>query len=416
MEARTRAHALRAALFVLMLHAGSALGAPPLQLFVDLTPPGGTLKPPPGTYAGPLVIKKPITLEGGHQVTLDGEGEGSVLIVKADGVTVRGMRLTGSGESHDGVDAGLLIEANDGLFEDNDIDNCLFGIHLKQAHGNTVRNNRITSLERTPSLRGEGLRMWYSHENLIEGNRISKARDLVFANSTDNRILNNDISHSRIGMEFVFSPDNIVEGNRISHNGTGIVVLYSNGVQIRNNHLSHMRDVGGSGFALKESSQVLIEGNEILHCAIGVVANSPTHPENIFRMRDNHLAYNDIAMYFYGEKGGHIITDNRFENNLMQVVVSASSSARAHDWRNNYWDTYEGFDRDRDGHGDSPYDLFVYADRLWMERPMIKFFRGSPLLDMLDFIERLAPFSAPHRILSDPSPRIDPARARTAAR
>ena len=399
-------------LLCLMVVHGAALASPSLQLFVDLTRPGGTLRPPPGTYAGPLVITKPITLDGQHQVILDGEGSGSILVVKADGVTIRGMQLINSGSSHDGVDAGLLIEGNDGLFEDNDIDNSLFGIHLKQASGNTVRNNRIHSIAQKPSLRGEGIRMWYSHENRIEGNHIRNARDLVFANSSNNHIINNTIENSRIGMEFIFSPDNIVEGNRILHNGTGIVVLYSNGVKIRRNHLSHMRDINSSGFALKESSQVVIEGNEVLHCAIGIVANSPTHPENIFHMHDNHLAYNDIAMYFYGEKGGHIISNNRFEHNLMQVVVSASSSAQEHNWRGNYWDTYQGFDDDGDGRGDTPYELFVYADRLWMDRPMIKFYRGSPLLEMVDFIERLAPFSPPDMILQDPAPRMRQAMGR----
>jgi nitrous oxidase accessory protein len=379
-----------------------------LQLFVELTPSGGTLRPPPGSYAGELVINKPITLDGGGEVTLDGEGRGSILIIKADGVTVRGMHLTRSGRSHDQVDSGIVIEANDGLFEDNTIDDSLFGIHLKQANGNTVRNNLISSIDDTPSLRGEGIRMWYSHDNRIEGNQINRARDMVFANSSDNHIVNNSIKNSRIGMEFVFSPDNTVEGNRIENNDTGIVVLYSNGLKIRGNHLSHMRNVGSSAFALKESAKVVIEDNEILHCVVGVTANSPTDPENTYHIQNNHFAYNDIAMYFYGEKGGHTINDNRFDNNIIPVVVSASSSALGHHWHDNYWDTYQGFDENNDGIGDTPYEMFIYADRLWMDRPMIKFFRGSLLLSLLDFIERLTPFSSPKLILRDLSPRMKP--------
>lgn len=391
-----------------MLMSAQGHAAPPLQLFVDLTQPGSTLRPPPGIYSGPLVIDKPITLDGGHQVILDGGGEGTILTVKADGVTVRGMQLVRSGRSHDQVDAAILLEANDALIEDNTIENSLFGVHLRQAHGNTVRDNRIRSIDEQPSLRGEGVRIWYSHDNHIEGNHIDHVRDLVIANSSDNMLSHNVITNSRIGMEFIFSPDNTVDANLIEKNDTGIVVLYSNGLQIRGNQLSHMSNVGSAAFALKESSGVMIANNKILHCATGVVANSPTHPENTFHMQYNHFAYNNIAMYFYGEKGGHTISNNRFENNIIPVVVSASSSAFEHDWHNNYWDTYQGFDDDHDGIGDTPYEMFIYADRLWMDRPMIKFFRGSLVLSTLDFLERLAPFSAPKLILRDATPRMRP--------
>jgi len=36
-----------------------------LQLFVDLTPEGQTLKPLPGTYKGAITIRKAIILDGG---------------------------------------------------------------------------------------------------------------------------------------------------------------------------------------------------------------------------------------------------------------------------------------------------------------------------------------------------------------
>jgi nitrous oxidase accessory protein len=42
-----------------------------------------------------------------------------------------------------------------------------------------------------------------------------------------------------------------------------------------------------------------------------------------------------------------------------------------------------------------------------METPMATFFRSSPVLELLDFLERLAPFSAPHRVLRDGSPRMN---------
>ncbi|AKH22098.1 copper ABC transporter substrate-binding protein [Sedimenticola thiotaurini] len=379
---------------------------PPLQLFIDLTPPGGVLTLPAGSYAGPAVIRQPITIDGQGEVTVDGEGSGTVLTVEADGVTVRGLHLTNSGNSHDQVDAALLLLGNGALVEDNRIDNVLFGIHIRQSDGNVVRNNRIESRPEVPSLRGEGIRIWYSRENLMQGNHISRVRDVVFANASDNRFIGNTIEDSRIGMELIFSPDNLIARNTLLRNIAGIVLVYSNGVVVRENHLLNMPDITSSALAVKESSQVRLESNDIVRCAVGLTANSPTDPGNIIYLRNNHFAYNDVAMYFYGEKGGHVVHGNRFTGNITTIAVSAASSALDNDWRGNQWDTYRGFDRNRDGIGDTPHNIFLYSDRLWMDRPMARFFRASPALEMVDFIERLAPFSMPDLILSDPKPSV----------
>ena len=39
--------------------------------------------------------------------------------------------------------------------------------------------------------------------------------------------------------------------------------------------------------------------------------------------------------------------------------------------------------------GDTPHELYAYADRLWQDQPYAQFFKGSPLLEVLDFLERL---------------------------
>lgn len=393
----------------------TASALPSLQLFVELTPEGGTLRPPPGTYAGPVVLKRAITLDGGGEVTIDGDGSGTVLTVRADGAVVRGVRLINSGDSFDRVDAGLLLEADDTVIEDNVIEQTLFGIHVKQANGNTIRRNRIRSKPVPLKLRGDGIRMWYSHDNVIEANRLESVRDVFITNSSDNRLAGNRILQSGVGTQLVFSPGNVLEANLYDTNQTGIVILYSSDVVVRGNRIMHSRDVSGSALALKDSSQVHLENNEVLHCAIGLVANAPLSPENILYLTGNRFAYNDIALYFYGEKGGHVIQDNRFEGNFIEVAVTAPTSARANDWRNNHWDRYEGFDRDGDGVGDTPYELYLYSDRIWLDRPMTRFFRASPVMELLDFIERLAPFSDPPLILRDPQPRMTLATEQSSA-
>jgi len=255
-------------------------------------------------------------------------------------------------------------------------------------------------------LQGDGLRLWNSHKNLIIDNDISFARDIYITNSTNNTLQGNHIHNNRVGIQLVFSPQNIIINNTISENSTGIMVLYSNNLKIEGNTISHLRSFTGAALAFKESNGVIVQKNNILHCATGISANAPVHPENKLSLFSNHFAYNDIALYFYGEKGGHIIHKNHFEQNLVDVQVSSPATGLYNDWKGNYWDTYKGFDRDKDGIGDSAFELYSYSDRIWRDRPMTQFFRGSSLFETVDFVERLSSFSAPKLILSDPQPQM----------
>ncbi|GMU50311.1 MAG: hypothetical protein AMXMBFR31_25370 [Candidatus Desulfobacillus denitrificans] len=397
---------LRRLTFLLATLLGMAQAAPPLQPLIDATPAGGTLRPAPGIYAGPAVIAKPITLDGGGKATLAGNGRGTVLTLATSGATLRGLRLTGSGDSHDGIDAGLLVAGDDNLVEHNTIDDVLFGIHLRQGNRNRIRANRVTGRAAPRGARGDGLRLWNSRHNRIEGNAFRTVRDLTFANSPDNLILRNTLADGRYGMQFVFSPRARVEGNRLADTDTGIAVLYSPDLVLRGNTIAHALDGGGAGLSLKDSGGALVEGNEILHCAAGLSANAPLNAEIALTVRGNRFAHNIVGMYFYGEQGGHKIVDNRFENNLTQVAVSAAGVGAANDWTGNLWSDYQGFDRDGDGIGDTPHEVWLYSDRIWMETPRAKFFANSPALELLDFLEKLAPFAAPSLILRDPAPRM----------
>ncbi len=227
---------------------------PPLQAWIDATATGGTLNAPAGTYSGPVVISRPMVIDGKGAITIDGGGQGTVLTLRTSGASLRGLHSTRSGGSHDAIDSGLLIDSgSDNVIEGNTIDDVLFGITRQRA------NN-----------------------------------------------------------------------NRIAHNVTGIS--------------------------------------------------------------------------FYRERGGHLVLFNSFEHNLWQALVGASGDIDGNERRENYWDNYEGFNRNDDGFGDTPYEIWAHADQIWLETPMARFFRNSPALELLDFLERLAPFALPTLILRDPEP------------
>jgi len=394
------------ALVVLPALAAQAAPAIPLQPLIDATPAGGTLRLAPDTYAGPATINRPLTLDGGRRAVIRGDGRSTVLSVAANGVTLRGLRLTGSGDSHDRIDAGILLEGDGHRVEDNEIDDVLFGIHLKRVDRSRIVGNRVTGKALEQGMRGDAIRLWYSRHNVVENNHFHRARDLTFTNSADNRIVGNRFEDGRYGMHIIFSPRLQVENNHLADTGTGIVVLYSPDLVLRGNHVAHALTAGGGGIVFKESNDAVVENNEVLHCSVGLRVDAPPESAGRLMVRNNRFAHNIIGLFFYGEEGGHQFFDNRFENNLNTVAISAPGAGSANVWRGNTWDDYQGFDRNGDGIGDTPHEVYLFADRIWMDTPLATFFRNSPVLETLDFLERLAPFSSPHLVLRDPAPRM----------
>ncbi|WP_456375616.1 nitrous oxide reductase family maturation protein NosD [Thiolapillus sp.] len=396
-------------LLLLMLPAMAVAGQyPPLQELVDKTPEGETLIPPPGTYAGPVLITKTMTIDGRGKVTIDAGGKGSVVVIKTDGVTLKNLHLTNSGESTNDIDAGVQVRGNFNVIRDNIMDNVLFGVDLQQSRNNIVKRNHISSKDDFPlGQKGDSVRLWYSFDNKILDNVTTNVRDMVVWYSANNVISGNHTTNARYSLHFMYSRYNLVENNDYVNNAVGIFLMYSDSVVVRNNHIAHAAGPTGIGIGFKETSDLTIEGNKILYCASGLYIDvSPFQPDTTNRFTDNLIAYNGIGIRFLNDWHSNIFKDNRFMDNLTQIIVSGGGTANRNEWTGNYWSDYEGFDQNKDGVGDSPYELYAYADRLWQNEPYAQFFKGSPLLEVLDFLERLAPFSEPRLLVRDDKPYI----------
>lgn len=378
---------------------------PPLQPLIDSAKPNDTLIIPTGIYAGPIVLNFPLTLDGNAQVTIDGGGKNSVIYINTDGAQLRNVHLTNSGDSHDQTDACIQVRGNFNIIKDNILDNCLFGIDLQQSSNNVIRRNRIRSKDKSLGLRGDAIRLWYSMNNKVTDNEISDSRDMVVWYSKDNLIANNTSTGGRYALHFMYSQYNRVENNVYLNNSVGIFLMYSDGVKVSNNYIFHALGATGIGIGLKETSDVSIENNRIIYCATGIYSDlSPYEPDSENFFISNELAYNGIGVLFHNDWTGNIFEKNRFHGNHSQVSVQGASTAKRNLWTGNYWDDYVGFDRDRNNQGDTPYEIYAYSDQLWMDVKSARFFKATPLLEVLNFLERLAPFSEPTLVLQDDKP------------
>jgi nitrous oxidase accessory protein len=381
-------------------------GLKPFQNLVDAAPEGSVLRPPAGSYSGPVVLTKALTIEGHGQVTIDAGDRGTVFSIQTNKVTLRGMHLTGSGSDPDTDDSALDVRGHNNVIENLVIDNCLFGIDLKQSNNNILRGNKIKSKEVDLGVRGDAIRLWYSNNNLIENNLITDSRDTVAWYSHRNIFRGNEGHRSRYSLHFMFANNNLVENNRFFDNSVGIYFMYMEGGVARNNLVSHATGTTGMGLGFKESSDILIENNDLIYNAVGVGSDlSPFQPNTSIRFKGNRFAYNGVGVHVTSDLGGNDFKDNIFEGNITDFVQSGRGAGERNTWSGNYFDSYQGFDKNKTGYGDTPYEAYAFADQIWIEIPAASFFKVSPVLELLNFLERLAPFSAPDLQLKDAKPR-----------
>jgi len=382
-------------------------GAVALQPLIDATPTGGVLHLVPGIYAAPGIVDRTMRVEGEPGVIIDGGGIGSIMTVTADDVQVVGLTLRNSGERHETTDSAVRLRAKHGVFRDNVIEDCLMGFELKQADMNIIRRNRITSKDLPEALRGDAVRVWYSNGNRIEDNDIFHVRDTVVWYSKDNILTGNSIRDSRFGIHLMYAHQNKLHHNKFLSNTVGVFLMYANDNTLTDNIIHYSQGPSGIGIGFKESSGTIVEHNDLFANARGLFMDaSPYDPDSFNRFKANRFAYNGEAVFFHSGWNGNTFEDNAFLGNHSQVTVAGGGVAQNNVWTRNFWDSYEGFDRNGDGIGDMPYRVWAWADRLWMDVPDAQFFRAAPSLEMLDLVERLGSLTEPRLVLSDLAPRI----------
>ncbi|UWP92150.1 nitrous oxide reductase family maturation protein NosD [Aliiroseovarius crassostreae] len=399
----------------LTLWVGPAM-ANTLQDMIDAAPDGAEIVPPAGVYTEQIVLTRPITIDGREGVVIDGGGIGTIVTIETDGVTLKNLTLQNSGRLHNKVDAGLRINGSFNAIRDVTIENALFGIDMNQANNNVIRRVHISSKDMSMGLRGDSMRIYYSNNNKVEDSEISDARDIVIWYSEGNIFRRNKISDSRYGIHFMYAHKNIVEDNEISDCVVGVFLMYANNTIVRNNQILRAWGASGVGVGFKESSGAQIDNNNIVGNATGIYLDpSPWDPDMDNYFTDNVIAYNGIGIEFHTDWTGNHFQRNAMMSNFTQVSVRGRGTALREGWEGNYWDDYAGFDKDADTKGDVPYEIYNYADRIWMEVPDASFFRGGLALAALDFVERLAPFSEPRLLVREQVPMMDKSTGQTLA-
>lgn len=376
---------------------------------------GDTIRIGPGTYHEQLVIDKPVTLIGDGLPVIDGGRKGDVVVIAAEGVTLRGFVIQGSGTEVTAEPAAVRVTAANATIERNQIRDSLYGVVLMETDGHRVIGNSIESIRSfDQERRGHSLYLHYSNHNVIEGNTLSWGKDGMFLSfSEHNSIRRNYIFSVRYAIHFMYAVDNDIVGNTMVDNVTGAVLMYSTGARFIDNEISHNRSIAsGYGIMLKDVDDVVIEGNQIHHNRLGIaMEGSPFTPGSLVLVRENLIGYNQTAIGMFTTTDV-TFTGNSFISNLRQVDAVAGSVEHKNRWsldgRGNYWDDYEGYDASGDGIGDLPYRYQGAYDDLVEDNPALRAYDFTPARMALDLAAKWFPVYRPEPRAVDNYPLMSP--------
>jgi nitrous oxidase accessory protein len=376
-------------------------GAGTIAEAVRQAPPGGRVVVPAGVYREPTItVDRPLELVGQPGAVLDGEGERGLLRITADDVTVRGLTLRHTGLTFVEDRAALkATRARRCVLEDLVVEDAMFALYLQESPGCTVRRNRITGTGARESQSGNAIHLWYSPDAVVEDNRVSRHRDGIYLEFSERGVVrrNESTENRRYGLHFMFSHDAGYEGNRFLANGAGVAVMYSRGVTMHDNTFARSRGPASYGLLLKDITDGSITGNRFEANTVGLWSEGASR----LAIRGNAFRSNGWAIRLMANTEACRFEANTFEANTFDVATNGRQHSST--FAGNWWDTYRGYDLDRDGTGDVPFQpvrLFAYL----VERyPPALVVNRSLFVELLDAAERVLPVLAPEA-LADQSP------------
>jgi nitrous oxidase accessory protein len=397
-----------------------------IQERIEVAAAGETIRVVAGVHAGPIIIKKSLTLIGEPGAEIRGNGSGKVVTVAANDVTLRGLRISGSGLRLSDDDAAIFVTGNHATIENCVIADSLHGIYLKEVSDTQILNNHIqgkttlaTSTEPVEkgigqsaencdstlvaNRRGNGIHQWNCEGNLIRGNEISDTRDGIYFSFTNNsRVENNLIRHVRYGLHYMYSDGNIFENNTFTENAAGAAIMFSRDMVVRGNRFVNNRGYRAYGLIFQSSDRSRLEHNEISENAVGLSFNQCNQNE----IAGNRVTRNYIGLRFGSNSDGNRFTENIFAGNLHPIETGASDvsgSLWAVNGVGNLWDTELELDLDRDGVIDFPHRELDIFGILRRDFPAVALLSKSPAVKLLRFVNERAVIPGMSSI-EDPEP------------
>lgn len=364
-----------------------------------------------GVHPAPLVVGKSVTLLGRDGAVIDGGGEGSVVTLAAADIIFRGFTVRGSGNEPDRNHAGIAVVAPHVLVENNRLEDVLFGIYVAEGAGSIVRGNDITSKTQYDlGRKGDGIRIWYSADVIVEQNTLHETRDVVIWYSPGVIVRHNEIRNGRYGVHLMYTDGITIHDNQLLDNSVGVYTMYSRDVTIQDNLIRGHRGPSGYALGFKDADNVTVTGNVIVNNGGGIFMDgTPFTPQGFSRFEQNIVAFNDVAVVMQPAVKGNLFTNNTFWENTAQMTLQGGGTAGINTWQSNTWSDYNGFDADGNGQGDVPYRADRFFEDLMDEEPRLRVLLYSPAVQAIEMASRTFPLIRPQPKFVDETPQMNAA-------
>jgi nitrous oxidase accessory protein len=373
-----------------------------LQARVDQAPAGSIVVVPEGVYRGDLFLDKPIILRAQGQVTLIGSGHGSVVRVRASGVTIEGFAIDGQKGGDLGRDSsGIHVTGADATIRRCRIRNALFGIYLRESNGTVVEDVDIVGIPGLdPGEKGSGIHLWNSHGFRLERNTIHDVRDGFYVQSSAGGVIRgNRVSDIRYGLHYMFSDDNLFEDNTFESGAAGAALMYSKRITFRRNQFIRNRGFASVGLLLKACDDVLAEDNLIADNARGIFMEGSSRNT----IRRNVIAGSDAAVILYDSVSLNRFESNSFIANRTPLLLVGRRTDTV--FAGNYYTSNLEPDLDGDGASDRAYTLSSVFDHFRGNVIAADLLVDTPAAEALGLAERTFPVLRPISVL-DPKPLV----------
>lgn len=373
-------------------------GPEQLAHWLEAASPGDELRLEPGRYPGSWRIGQPLILRGQPGVIVDGGGQGTAILLAANGIELHGLTVENWGADLPELDSAIrgvkgvsrILIANNTLSGDG------FGIRFDGGEEFQILGNLIQGDTRRPVVaRGDNIYFKGSQHAVISGNRLSGGRDGVYVESVAEMVIDaNTMSNQQYPVHYMYARETVTSNNT-SHNVVGgYAIMGSEGGAVLGNSVE---DAVEFGILLNISSGVRVQDNlvsRIHNPDAAAVFDGEGKGIYVYGAQDNTLTGNrfaqcqiGIAMALGGE--GNRVFGNDFIANQVQVrYVGEVVLEWSHKGRGNYWSSYGGWDANNDGIGDLPYRPNDALDRLFWVYPEAKFLMDSPVVGVLRWLER----------------------------
>ncbi len=360
---------------------------------IALAGDGDTITIAQGTYPCINVqVNKPLTIIGNNKPVLDGQEKDEVLVITAGGVKLHGLAICNSKRGSMKDYAGVRVfKCSDVTIENCELTNTFFGIYLSDSRCITVRNVHSKGANYGKSDTGNGIHLWKCDSALIEGNYMEGHRDGIYLEFAKNSLVVNNKAEKnfRYGLHFMFSDNDTYQGNVFGLNGTGVAVMYSKGMHMYNNRFENNWGDASYGLLLKDMSGGVISGNTFKNNTVGITMEGSNH----MRMENNDFLQNGYGLKVMANCIEDTFRRNNFSGNTFDAATNGQLQENIFAY--NYWDKYEGYDLNRDGVGDIPFNPVSLYSVMVEQMPFAVMLMHSFTVDLLNRAEKNMPGIVP---------------------